>query len=354
MVSGVAEYAEPDREPYRILIEEAAIKNMDPSFQGKPVYVDHVDEVNLENIQSEADGYVMESFFNQLDGKHWVKFIVVSDRAKQAIRSGWTLSNAYLPKSFSGGGLWHGVEYIKEVVSGEYEHLAIVKNPRYAESKILTPEEFKKYNGEKDIELKRLANSKEEQKGEGTMGLSFFKKAKVENSVDLESTVVRLPKSQKEFTIAEVVNKLDVIENMHGYASDDHMVKVGENEMSVKDLVKKHMDTCNELEGMKKSAVSEDGGEPGKGADDDMEKNSDKSEAEDMGIVGDRGGDHSLDNAEEDKEDEKKKEEAKKNAIQEKVKSLKNADLRAYQDQPKAILLSADKVARGKSRYGSN
>jgi hypothetical protein len=346
---GVAEYSEPGQEPYRILVEEQAIKNMDPTFTGKPVYVDHVDEVDLNNLQAEADGYVIESFYNQMDGKHWVKFIVVSDRAKQAIRSGWTLSNAYVPKAFSGGGLWHGVEYIKEVVAGEYEHLAIVKNPRYAESKILSPEEFKKYNGEKEIELKRLANS-QDQKGEKEMKLNFFKRSKVENSIDLESTVVELPKSKKEYTIAEIVNKLDVIENMHGYASDDHMVKVGENEMSVKDLVKKHMDACNELESMKtKNAETEEGGEPGKGADDEKQND----EAADLKSVGDRGGDKSLDNKEDDKEEEKK-EEAKKNAISEKVKSLKNANVAAFAAEPKPIQLSADKVARGKIRYGSN
>src|SRR4051812_29447530 len=89
MVPGVAEYNDPEREPYRILIGETTIKNMDPTFQGKPVYVDHVEEVNLENLQQEADGYVLESFYNKLDGKHWVKFIVVSDRGKEAIQKGW-------------------------------------------------------------------------------------------------------------------------------------------------------------------------------------------------------------------------------------------------------------------------
>ncbi len=357
MVSGVAEYIEPNREPYRILIEEKTIKNMDPTFQGKPVYVDHVEEVDLENIQAEADGYVMESFYNSVDGKHWVKFIVVSDRAKQAIRSGWKLSNAYVPKSFSGGGLWHGVEYIKEVVSGEYEHLAIVQNPRYAESVILTPEQFKVYNGEKELELKRLANA-QDNKGENKVGLNFFKRAKIDNSIDFESTRVELPKSKKELSIAELVAQMDVVLNMAGYAHDDHMVKVGENEMSVKELVRKHLDACNELEGIKKDAMTEKGGEPGKGADDEeKEKNSEESVAEDSKAIGDRAGDKSVDN--EDKEDsaveEKKKEDSKKNSIRTKVEAVRNAATRHDEASPVVrIQLSADKVALGKSRYGSH
>ena len=45
MVEGTAEYSEAGKEPYRIYIGETTIKNMNPTFQGKPVYVDHVDEV---------------------------------------------------------------------------------------------------------------------------------------------------------------------------------------------------------------------------------------------------------------------------------------------------------------------
>ena len=260
MVEGVAEYAEPDRDPYRILIGESTIKNMDPTFQGKPVYVDHVDEVDLDRLQEEADGYVLDSFYNKLDGKHWVKFIVVSDEAKDAIRRGWKLSNAYVPKSFTGGGLWHGVEYSKEVTTGEYEHLAIVRNPRYEESLILTPDEFKKYNGEKEVELTKLTNSKveKEKRKMGLSKLNIFKRTKVENSLDLDGLMVELPKSKIEMPLIQVVNELDAIKNMHGYANGDHLVKIGENEMSVNDLVKKHMDMCNEMEKLKDSKESDE------------------------------------------------------------------------------------------------
>jgi hypothetical protein len=365
MVEGVAEYAEPDRDPYRILIGESTIKNMDPTFQGKPVYVDHVDEVDLDRLQEEADGYVLDSFYNKLDGKHWVKFIVVSDEAKDAIRRGWKLSNAYVPKSFTGGGLWHGVEYSKEVTTGEYEHLAIVKNPRYEESLILTPDEFKKYNGEKEVELTKLTNSnvEKEKRKMGLSKLNIFKRTKVENSLDLDGLVVELPKSKIEMPLTQVVNELDAIKNMHGYANGDHLVKVGENEMSVNDLVKKHMDMCNEMEKLKDS------------------KESDESEiASDE--VGDRGGDESLDNDDttdpamenddEDKADKKKalelaahedkeiKDEKMKNAAAEKkalalkkAAALRNAHLRDAEEEVATVELIEDQVARGKVRYGS-
>ena len=160
MSPGVAEYRDPGKDPYRIMINEKVIRDMDATFTGKPVYVGHVAEVDIDKLQIEADGYVTDSFYNKVDGKHWVKFIVVSDKGHQAIRNGWKLSNAYVLKSSTTGGQWHGVDFQKEVTSAEYEHLAIVPDPRYAESIVLTPQQFKQYNENHQLELEKVANSK--------------------------------------------------------------------------------------------------------------------------------------------------------------------------------------------------
>lgn len=340
MVEGVAEYREPKREPYRIMIAEEAIKNMDATFSGKPVYVQHVDNVNLDSLQEEADGYVIESFFNKSDGKHWAKFIVVSDKGHQAIRNGWKLSNAYIPKDFSDGGLWHGVEYSKEITRGEYEHLAIVPNPRYEESVILTPEEFKAYNLEKEIELTKIANAK----GETSM-LSFFKKQKVENSTDLAGMSVILPKSKKEVTVEQLVNDMDAIHNMHGYAAPEHMVKIGNEEMSVKDLSNKYSECLNELEDMKKKKDNE-------GKEDmpeqDEKKNEDKPVDEEKKNEEKPAEEVKKEKMNEDKEP-KEDDEKKKNAH---FEALKNAPDSVIHDIPPFELPGAS-VARGVSRYGS-
>jgi len=184
---GVAEYQDPAGEAYRVFLNEDTIRSMDPTFAGRPIFVEHVDgvEANVDELRKEAEGWVIESFFNAADGKHWVKFISVTERADRAIKSGLRLSNAYAPTKYSQGGLWNGVTYSKEITGGEYEHLAIVKHPRYEESVIMTPEEFKAYN-ERCVEgLKRLANSNEP-KGEKKMAFKLFKKTKVENSIDIE------------------------------------------------------------------------------------------------------------------------------------------------------------------------
>lgn len=345
MVEGVAEYREPGKEAYRILINENAIKSMDPSFSGMPVYVHHVDEVDFSdpNTMKEADGVVVRSFFNSFDGKHWAEFIVLTEKGYDAIvNKKWKLSNAYVPKEIRGGGQWHGVDYAKEIVRGEYEHLAIVPNPRYAESIILTPEQFKAYNDEKEVELIRLKNSKEKEEKKTMSKFKFWKKEKVENSTELEGVHVTLPKSGKEVSIETLVKNADEIEMAENsedgiMANGDHHVMVGEEKMKVNDLVEKHMKACNELAELKKKNVAPAEDEEAKKKALDLAAHEEKELAE-----------------------KKKNEEAAKAAEEEKKKNdlanfekLKNAN--QNQKQPEAkVDLSMDRVQRGQKRYGSN
>jgi hypothetical protein len=270
MAPGVAEYRPKDAEPYRILLEQDCINSMNQSYKGRPVYVNHVTKVDLPNLQAEADGYVVDSFFNTVDGKTWAKFIAVSDAAHQAIQRGWKLSNAYHPKETTKGGLWHGVEYEKEVLRAEYEHLAIVPDPRYAESIILTEKGFGEYNKTKQEELEKskVANSIKLKTlgGEKTM-FSFFKKTAVDNSDELANLTITLPRSKREVTLGQIINEMDKEpkeEKKNEFpkeevksedkknaeepkeakektmANGDHMVKVGDKEMTVNELCDKH------------------------------------------------------------------------------------------------------------------
>jgi hypothetical protein len=336
--AGAAEYQEKG---IRILINEATAKEMDPTFRGRPVFVGHRDNVTDEMIENDADGYVVRSFYNPADGMHWAEFIVVTDRGHEAIRRGFRLSNAYEAENFGSGGQWHAIDYHKEVLKGKYDHLAIVDDPRYEESVILRPEEFKQYNERKKLELEQLKNSK----GKSHMGLKFWKRTKVENAkeIDLENIVVELPESKKEVTIAEAVASADKFENMQGYANGDHMVKVGDEEMSVNDLSKKYVDMCN-------TAKAESEGKELENGDDDMAE--DDEEMENEATEGDALGEekdaklHPKNSKVKEKEEPKKKDSGH-------FKALKNAHHNASDEEPETIELMCDKVARGKSRYGS-
>lgn len=372
---GVARYEPAGKEPLTVFINETTIRSMGPSFAAKPIFVEHVEEVDeqLDELHGKEDGWVIESFFNAADGKNWVKFIVVSERGLKAIRDGYRLSNAYIPQLTNVSGVWNGVPYQQEVTGGEFEHLAIVQHPRYEESVILDPEEYKKYCEENTVELKRLANSKEN-KGEKKMKLNIFKRTKLENSIDLDGMIVEGPKHKKEFLVTKAIEEYDKFLNMNGYANGDHMVKVGDkDEMSVNDLVKKHLEMSNELADMKKNAAGDDGGEPGKGEGADDEESMDNADDEDDESVENADDDESVDNADDDEsvdnaddedEDAKKKKEnkmkneikaaaEKKRLAKEKALRLKNAHLRNQDEETVRVDLPQDQVARGKSLYGS-
>jgi Uncharacterized protein conserved in bacteria (DUF2213) len=361
MYPGVAEYAEEDQKPYRVCILEDTIRSMGPSFAGKPVFVLHVDEIekDLNKLREEADGWVIESFYNKADGKHWAKFITCSEKAEEAIEKGMKLSNCYLPKGFGPGGTWNGLSYDREITSAEYEHLAIVPNPRYEESIIMSPDQFKKYNDDKLSELTKLANNKQ---GDGKMKFSFFKRAKVENSADLDSMSVVLPKSGKEIALERLINEADEKEMKKDepkMAHPEHMVEVDGKKMTVNDLVKAYKDAC---EGMKK--MHDDDMDPSmeNEEDQDMEtakkevpKSDSEKEGEKETLKLEEEEEKEVKDAKKNEEDEaaKEKEEKKKNA-KEKADRLKNAPDNAHQYEVKSIMLSGDQVQRGKARYGSN
>lgn len=359
MYPGLAQYSESESDPKRVYLNEDTIRKMDPTFAGKPVFVEHVDEVdsNLDELRKEADGWVVESFFNSHDGKHWVKFIVVTPRAERAIKNGFRLSNAYLPLLNGKSGQWNAVPYQDEVIDGEYEHLAIVKNPRYEESVIMTPDEFKKYNENLQIELKRLSNSKA--KENVFMGLKFWNRKPVENTTDLENLSVFLPRAKKEMTLVQLINSMDEVEEKKKENTADHsaMVKMHDGAMcNVGELVEKYKALHEEHEQLKSAKQNEEM---------DTEKDL-TTEAVDVDVEGDL---HNEDSDEEAKKkalelaeheakeiEEKKKEEKVANAKQKKketFESIKNAHLNTKQPEMK-IELSHDQVARGKARYGSN
>ena len=142
------------------LVKDEALKKMNASFEGKPVYIKHVDEVNMDTLKEDANGYVVKSFYNEFDGAWWAE-IIADDEAQGFIEKGWAVSNAYLPTELGSGGVYHDIDYDKEVKNGVYEHLAIVDNPRYEEAVIMTPDEFKDFNEGRKAELEKLKNSKE-------------------------------------------------------------------------------------------------------------------------------------------------------------------------------------------------
>ena len=157
---GLVHYRSKDGGDELYLVKDEELKKMNPSFEGKPIYIRHVDEVNTDTMKNDAVGYVVKSFYNEFDGAWWAE-IIADDEAQGYIEKGWAVSNAYLPTELGSGGVYHDINYLKEIKNGEYEHLAIVDNPRYEEAVIMTPDEYKAFNEGRKAELEKLKNSKE-------------------------------------------------------------------------------------------------------------------------------------------------------------------------------------------------
>ena len=361
---GVAEYAgEGGVKANRIYINNNTAKEMDKTFAGCPVFVDHKDDITANDF-SNADGYVVESFFNKSDGCHWAKFVVTSEAGEEAIKvNGWKLSNAYYQTGSRAGDVWHGVQYDAEVVSADYEHLAIVSNPRYKESVILTPEEFKAYNLENDNKLLKLANSSEKKinkKPKEKKGmLNFFKRERVENSDSLENTIVVLPKSEMEISIAQLVKNADEVElnkDKAKIANGESLVTVDGKQLTVNELKESYKNLMedkkdNEEDEDKKENDEEDKKEDKKDNEEDEDKK-ENEEDEDKKENEDEDKEENEDDEEKhmENEDEDKKE-SKKNSFNH--DKLLGAD-KVSNEQNQTIVLTSDKVALGKARYGSN
>lgn len=318
----------------KILVDADAMKNMNPTFAGKPVYVGH-QKVDVSKIQEQADGYVIESFYNELDGWSWAKFIVVSDKGKDAIARGWAVSNAYIPSEFASGGQSHAIDFERKIVNANYTHLAIVPDPRYEGAKVFTPEQYKAYCLDKKAHLDEMKNSK----GEKKMFKRFFKteQKEVTNSNDIdENTMVELTNG-KSVSIKEMIETVENAKTKKNSEDEDKKdkkeqlnadteVDVGGEKMPLSQLMNKYANA------QKENAADEEK----KKKESDEKANSEKKNAEDK---------------EKADKDKKKEEDEKANAKH--MDELKNARGKASGSGFVHVDTSLDQLARGKANYGS-
>lgn len=339
MEPGVCRYDTNEGE-LTVFIREETLKKMDASFAGCPFKVQHIavgeEPKDLDETKAMADGYVVKSFYNPADGKHWAEIIAITEEGIAKCELGWGVSNCYTVDEKGPGGYWHDVKYEYEVGQGTYEHLAVVEHPRYESSKVLTPEEFSSYNERKLQELEKLKNSKQtNSKGEKGM-LTFFKREKMENSSDLEKTSVILPKSKKEFTLDKIVNEMDKNEvekkenDGHRMANADDVVEIDGEKLRVQQLVDYFENgKKNEADEKKKKEAKEN-------ESDDDEKKENESEDDEK----------NENESEEDEEKEKAQNESDFDKVKDAPKKVQNSS----SNGPVLQTMSA-KIARGKERY---
>jgi len=364
MSEGIAHYKPHGEEPFTVFVGNQTIKLMNSTFQGKPVYVGHVDE---HTKLTDADGVVSDSFYNKADGKHWCKFVVTTQKGLDAVSRGWKLSNSLVVDSHSVGGVHHGLDFDRTVDRGSFHHLAIVPNPRYEESDILTPEQFKQYNNTKEAELIRLSNSKENE-----MKFQMFKKTKVDNSkeVNLAEITVHLPKSKRDVTLEQLCNEADEEkpapkegEESSEESSEESKFDLDGAMVSLKELIKMYKDLKSQFDSLEIVADEVEGESE---EDIDQLNNSEDEEDDDLDDSGDLDEDdldaHDAELAAQEAAEAKAakldnsktvKTPAKKINFAKKIKNAAEvAEAKAASSTKFVVDLGTDQVARGQSRYG--
>jgi Uncharacterized protein conserved in bacteria (DUF2213) len=262
MQPGICKY-----EKETVLVDTDAIKRMIPSAPGKPVYIDH-QKVDLDNLKKDARGYLVESFYNELDGWAWFKFLAIDDEVHTAIAKGLSVSNAYIPTDWGPAGTKNNCPYDREVLNANYTHLAIVPNPRYEGARIFTTDEFKEYQELQKKQLAELQNSQSNLKKGITM-FKLFKNSREEVTTIDSDTIVSL-ENGKEITIQEMINAVGAEKK------NDQMVKCGDEEMPLKELINRYTKLA-----AKKNADGDKDGK--KGGDDEDEKDEKENDEEDIG-----------------------------------------------------------------------
>jgi len=193
-----------------VLVDTDAMKKMIGNDAiGKPIYVLHNSAPNderLAKLREEAEGYIIDSFYNELDGWAWFECLATGDGAHQALARGWSVSNAYLPTKWDKGGTKNNVPFDREVMDGVYTHLALVPDPRYEDACIMTPEQFGQYQDSKKRQLEELRNSKSSEEKKMFKLFNRDRKPATADSITAE-TEVELDDG-KTVTIGEMMNAL--------------------------------------------------------------------------------------------------------------------------------------------------
>lgn len=335
---GLVHYLENGKDKLYLVTNEA-LRKMNASFEGKPIYIRHVDEVDTDKMKEEAVGYVVKSFYNEFDGAWWAE-IIADDEAQGYINKGWAVSNAYLPTELGSGGVSHDIDYDKEVKNGVYEHLAIVDNPRYEEAVIMTPEEFKDFNDGRKAELDKLKNSKENE--------MLSEEDKKELLDSLKNSLSEIVKD----TVKNAMEEKDA-EDKKNAEDEDHRQLIREiaaisakGESDFEGGLEEKVKTIIGL--AEKLGYSKD--EAKHNAEDEEDKKEDEEEDKESEDKKDNESEEDSEkenkcNEDEDKEKEEKKENSKFFSF------LHNA--KTNSDKSKTIATMATGLALGRERYGS-
>lgn len=323
---GVVDYTDGDQRE-TVLIKKPALDLMNRSFLGKPVFnfthkvvdIKNAFDFTSEEIEEHAVGVISDVGYDVESGYYFADMMIWDEETQSNISNGYGVSNAYIPEVETGG-VYNNVPYDEEVISGEYDHMAVVEDPRYGDVRI-----FENSKGAKPMKFKLFGKKEKEKDVKKNMAdpPPDDKKKDDEMSLNMESILV--DEKGNEMQISELVEAYKSA-NKGGDKPTMNMedtIEIDGKEVSMKELYDNYNAMKNAEPPTDKplDAVVDKDLKKNSAGDDDKKKNSADG-------------------------DEKKK--ANDNFLELKVNANKSAE-------PDKIKINTQKtrLQRGRSRYGS-
>lgn len=120
-----------------VLITKETLDKFINSMVGCPVIINHQD-ITDNNVDKERVGVISNVWYNPNDGWFYCDGVIWDKQAIDLIKNeGWNVSCAYSFKSDKKPVMYHGKQVDMEFTDGDFQHLAIVKVPRYENANIV-------------------------------------------------------------------------------------------------------------------------------------------------------------------------------------------------------------------------
>lgn len=120
-----------------ILVTQNSLDELAKTAFGIPVVIEHpgipIDGQSIKDIK--VVGRVAKFDYEPEADLWYAEFVVDDDEAVQLLKNGHGVSTAWYGNEYKSGGTYNNVPYDRELLTARYEHLAIVKNPRYEMAK---------------------------------------------------------------------------------------------------------------------------------------------------------------------------------------------------------------------------
>jgi len=323
-----------------VLVTQETLEKISKSIMGVPLVIDHPsDLITDENIGLlPVVGRVADMHYDSKDDLWYAHFVVDDQKGIDLLNDGYGISTAWFGDKYGSGGTLNNVGYDRELLEGRYEHLAIVKTPRYemAINPIYLNSNCKEDDDMSIIKDDNIITNSNTERSQSMIGKIFKKLVSREEIKTNEGEEIYVNVDGQDIAISAMVTELKLNKKNEEEKKEEKKMANGGDEVdvdgekiSVNELVKRYKAGC----GKKNEADS----------DAEKKKELEKNEADEK--------------KKKELEEEEKKE-SKKNSIEEEetnkrfemIKSIHENGM-TYELEDKFLSMK-ERVEMGKKLYG--